>query len=71
VLETVEDIVETFSGQSEALSKVTVLSDCTSPVLHPEIDFHAIAKGRFAEFARLGVNFVKTSEVFNDGRAGS
>jgi len=71
VLETVEDIVETFAGQPEALSKVTVLSDCTSPVPHPEIDFHAIAQARFAEFARLGVNFVKTSEVFNDGRAGS
>jgi len=63
VLETLEDIVEVFSDEPGALERVFVLSDCTSPVQHPEIDFHAIALARFAEFARMGVQFIKTSEV--------
>jgi nicotinamidase-related amidase len=63
VLETVEDIVESYAGQPGALSRVYVLSDCTSPVLHPEIDFHAIAQARFAQFAQMGVNFIVSSEV--------
>jgi nicotinamidase-related amidase len=62
VLETVEDLVEEFGRQPAMLRKVFFLSDCTSPVLHPEIDFHAIALERFAEFARLGINFIASTD---------
>jgi len=61
VLETVEDLVEEFSAQPEMLQKIYFLSDCTSPVLHPDVDFHAIALERFAEFARQGVNFIEST----------
>jgi len=61
VLETVEDLVEEFGDRPEMLRKVFFLRDCTSPVLHPEIDFHAIAQDRFAEFARQGVNFIDSA----------
>jgi nicotinamidase/pyrazinamidase len=60
VLETVEDLVEDFGPA--AISKVFFLRDCTSPVLHPEIDFHALAVSRFAEFEQRGVNFILSTD---------
>jgi len=62
VLETVEDLVEEFGDRPEMLRKVLFLRDCTSPVLHPEIDFHAIALGRFAGFERMGVRFINSTD---------
>jgi nicotinamidase-related amidase len=62
VLETVEDLVEEFGDQPAMLRKVYFLRDCTSPVLHPQIDFHAIAVERFGEFALLGVNFISSTD---------
>lgn len=62
VLETVEDLVEEFGQQSETLAKVYFLRDCTSPVVHPEVDFHAIALARFASFGQQGVNFVDSTD---------
>ncbi|GJM42151.1 MAG: hypothetical protein DHS20C20_24330 [Ardenticatenaceae bacterium] len=62
VLETVEDLVEDFSNQPEALQKIYFLRDCTSPVLHPDVDFHAIAQARFADFAKQGVNFINSTD---------
>lgn len=56
VLESVEDLVEAFSP-GDRLGRLVFLRDCTSPVLHPDIDFHAIALGRFAEFEAQGVQF--------------
>ena len=62
VLETVEDLVEDFSSQPEALQKIYFLRDCTSPVLHPDVDFHAIAQARFADFEKQGVNFIDSTD---------
>jgi nicotinamidase-related amidase len=62
VLETVEDLVEEFGNVPGALSKVYFLRDCTSPVVHPDVDFHAIALQRFAEYERLGVNFIDSTD---------
>lgn len=62
VLETVEDLVEYFGPGSPMLRKVFFLRDCTSPVQHPEIDFHAIALSRFAEFERQGVQFIDSAD---------
>jgi len=62
VLETVEDLVEDFGNQPEALQKIYFLRDCTSPVLHPDVDFHAIAQARFAEFEKQGVNFIDSTD---------
>jgi nicotinamidase/pyrazinamidase len=60
VLETVEDLVEDF--QPAEVRRVFFLKDCTSPVLHPAIDFHALAVGRFAEFEQQGVNFITSTD---------
>jgi nicotinamidase/pyrazinamidase len=62
VLETVEDIVAEFNEESGLLEKVTVLEDCTSPVVHPDIDFHAIAQEQFAEFAKQGLRLAKSTD---------
>ncbi len=63
VLETVEDLVEDFGNKPDALQKIYFLRDCTSPVIHPDIDFHAIALKRFAEFERQGVNFINSRDA--------
>jgi nicotinamidase/pyrazinamidase len=63
VLETVEDLVDEFGDQPEVLRKVLFLRDCTSPVVHPEIDFHAIAVARLAEFERMGVRLANSTDV--------
>lgn len=62
VLETVEDLLEEFGQQPDILRRIYFLSDCTSPVVHPEVDFAAIAQARFAEFAAQGVNFIKSTD---------
>lgn len=62
VLETVEDLVEDFANRPDALQKIYFLRDCTSPVVHPDIDFHAIALARFAEFEKQGVNFIDSTD---------
>lgn len=62
VLETVEDLVEEFGDRPEMLRKIYFLRDCTSAVQHPEIDFHALATARLAEFAALGVNFIASTD---------
>ncbi len=62
VLETVEDLVEDFGSKPNALRKIYFLRDCTSPVQHPDVDFHAIALNRFADFEKKGVNFVDSTD---------
>ncbi|MCA9962034.1 MAG: hypothetical protein KC443_23515, partial [Anaerolineales bacterium] len=63
VLETVEDLVEDFSGKPEQLQKIYFLRDCTSPVIHPDIDFHGLALKQFAGFAQQGVNFINSTDA--------
>jgi nicotinamidase-related amidase len=62
VLETLEDMVDLFKDQKDQLQKIHVLKDCTSPVQHPDVDFHKIAQERFAEFAKQGINFVDSTD---------
>jgi nicotinamidase/pyrazinamidase len=65
VLETLEDIVAIFGDEEdgrETLGKFYVLTDCTSSVLHPQIDFEALSLEAFDQFARRGVHFVKSTD---------
>jgi nicotinamidase-related amidase len=62
VLETAEDLVEVFRDRPDRLAKIHILKDCTSPVIHPQIDFHAIAQQRFAEYEQLGLRFINSSD---------
>lgn len=61
VLETVEDMVEAFADKPDVLNSIYLLKDCTSPVVHPEVDFHAIALAQFAEYEKQGVNFINST----------
>lgn len=60
VLETLEDIVNLFGDGR--LDKFYLLTDCTSSVLHPQIDFEALSLESFDRFARRGVHFVKSTD---------
>jgi nicotinamidase-related amidase len=62
VLETLEDIVELFAAEAGSLDKFYLLTDCTSSVLHPQIDFEALSLEAFDRFARRGVQFVKSTD---------
>ena len=63
VLETVEDLVEDFSTEPEMLKKIYFLRDCTSPVVHPDVDFHAIATERLKAYEKMGVNFIDSTDA--------
>ena len=63
VLETISSLHRnTESTDPEFIRKWRFLKDCTSSVVHPEIDFDAIANARLAEFAALGMGMVTSKE---------
>ncbi|MDZ7262171.1 MAG: hypothetical protein ONB05_08720 [candidate division KSB1 bacterium] len=62
VLETVEDLVEVFHDRPDQLEKIHILKDCTSPVIHPEVDFHALAQKHFVEYEKLGLRFINSTD---------
>ncbi|MEJ2012598.1 MAG: hypothetical protein P8X64_10305 [Anaerolineales bacterium] len=61
VLETLASIAEYFEGQPEKIGKFHLLTDCTSSVQHPQIDFEALAQERLAEFERQGLQLVAST----------
>jgi nicotinamidase/pyrazinamidase len=67
VLETAEDLVRVFRDRPDQLNKILLLKDCTSPVVHPEVDFHAIARARFAEYEKLGLRFIDSTDPLPAG----
>ena len=62
VLATLHDIVAHFADQPDKLRQIYVLQDCMSPVLHPDVDFHALALAEFEKYAAQGVNFVNSTD---------
>lgn len=58
VLATLRSIVEYFHDRPDALRKFHLLTDCTSSVKHPTIDFESAANAELARFARLGLSLV-------------
>jgi len=67
VLETAEDLVRVFRDRPDQLNKILLLKDSTSPVVHPEVDFHAIARARFAEYEKLGLRFIDSTDPLPAG----
>ncbi len=61
VLESVEDMVEVF-GPRGTLSNFHLMTDCTSAVVHPDIDFDAIAQEAFGRFAEQGLHLIESSD---------
>jgi nicotinamidase-related amidase len=62
VLESMRSMLTYFDGEPAVLDKIRLLVDCTSSVVHPTIDFDAIAEAEFARFARRGVHLVKSTD---------
>ena len=62
VLETLTSISRFFKGQPEKMAKFHLLTDCTSSVQHPEIDFEALAQEALAGFEDQGLQLA-TSET--------
>ncbi|MFN2149762.1 MAG: hypothetical protein ACK2T2_15360 [Anaerolineales bacterium] len=67
VLETLTSIGRFYQDQPETMAKFHLLTDCTSSVQHPEIDFEAIAQDALSGFERQGLRLV-TSEAPLDVR---
>lgn len=63
VLETVTSIMRYFSDQPEIIGRLRLLTDCTSSVAHPEIDFDALANKTLARYAEQGLQLVLSSDV--------
>jgi len=64
VLESIRQIYEFFKNQKEVLKKIWILEDCMSSVVHPSINFEAIANAEFETFKQAGMNIVKTTDNF-------
>jgi nicotinamidase-related amidase len=62
VLETVNSIMRYFADQPKTIQKFRILMDCTSSVVHPEIDFDTLANAAFAEFAAQGLKLVSSTD---------
>jgi nicotinamidase-related amidase len=62
VLETLASMVRAFGDRPDVLRKLRVLTDCTSSVAHPSIDFDALANEAFAGFEQRGVRLVRSTD---------
>jgi nicotinamidase-related amidase len=63
VLETVTSMMQYFgAAQPEVVGRLRLLTDCTSAVAHPEIDFDALADTALAVFAERGLHLVGSSD---------
>ena len=63
VLETVRQLAGHLSGQPELLKRLHLLTDCTSSVQHPAIDFNALADQELAALQERGVRMVKSVDT--------
>lgn len=62
VLETMRQMLNYFASQPEVIAKIRFLVDCTSSVVHPAIDFEAIAKDELAEMEKQGVQMIESTK---------
>jgi nicotinamidase/pyrazinamidase len=62
VLETVASVMRYFESQPNEIAKWRVLTDCMSSVVHPDIDFEAMAQDTFAQYAAQGLTLVTSQD---------
>jgi nicotinamidase-related amidase len=62
VLQTTTSLMNYFAGQAEVIDKLHVLYDCTSSVVHPDIDFDAQANDTFAQYERQGLHLIRSTD---------
>ena len=62
VLETMNQILRYFASAPDVIKKVNFLTDCTSSVAHPTIDFESMAQVELAKMAKAGVVMTKSTD---------
>lgn len=62
VLATIRSMVDYYPP--EQLRKIRLLTDCTSSVRHPTIDFEALADAELARYAERGLQLVRSTHAF-------
>lgn len=67
VLEAMKTLTEYFGPtQPEVLKKILFLMDCTSSVVHPAVDFEAIAQDQLQKMAKdHGIQLVRSTDLFS------
>jgi nicotinamidase/pyrazinamidase len=63
VLATIQQLAGYCQGQPSLLKRLYVLTDCSSPVLHPTIDFAALVTHDLALLQEQGVHLVKSTDA--------
>jgi nicotinamidase/pyrazinamidase len=63
VLETERQLLAHFAGQPEILQRLHFLTDCTSSVQHPAIDFDALAEQALAAMQQQGARLVSSTDL--------
>jgi nicotinamidase/pyrazinamidase len=61
VLEACASMVRHFQASPDVIGRIHFLSDCTSSVVAPGIDFDALAERELAAFRKQGMQFVKSA----------
>ena len=62
VLETVTSIMRRYGDDPDVVSRLRLLEDCTSSVVHPEIDFDSMANKAYARFEQHGLQRVSAED---------
>ncbi len=62
VLETVSSLMRYVADPPPMMSKFRLLEDCTSSVVHPTIDFDALANRTLAQYQAYGLRMVRASD---------
>jgi nicotinamidase/pyrazinamidase len=62
VLESLRSMLSYFDKEPDVIAKIRVLMDCTSSVVHPDIDFEAMAAKEFAHFEQRGVQLLTSQD---------
>lgn len=62
VLETITSVVNRYGDELEILGKFHLLTDCTSSVRHPEIDFERMANEAYARYEAQGLILVRSTD---------
>ena len=63
VLETVTSIMRHFEGSPETIEKFRLLDDCCSSVVHPDIDFEALAERALKSFEAQGLKRLTSADA--------
>lgn len=62
VLETMKQMLNYFGNQPDVINKIRFITDCTSSVAHPAIDFETLAQAELKEMEKKGVVMVKSTD---------